>query len=99
MDQQQLIQMLDQIPLDFLVNYVNGRTQQEQDMASADAAAAQDAYAQEAAAQEAMAAQQGASQGMPMQAAYGGRIRNWNPYFDPYACGGRLRGSMGSTRR
>lgn len=98
MDEQQVIQFLNQIPLDVLQSYVAQRTQQEQ------AAAQQmpqmtpqqmphDAVPQEAIPQEAPSAMMG----------YGGRRAGWSPDIDLYAAGGRTRtvatrGRMGARR-
>lgn len=82
MDEQQIIQMLNQIPLDVLQNYVAQRTQQEQ-AAMQQAPQMQPSVPQEAAPEEAMYQQ------APMS--YGGRMSGWSPYIDMYACGGSTR--------
>jgi hypothetical protein len=84
MDEQQMIQLLNQIPLDVLQNYVAQRAQQEQQAAQG---ASEEAYSAEAMPAEAQ----------PMMSR-GGRLRTFNPYIDMYSCGGRLRGTLGATR-
>lgn len=88
MDQEQVLQFLNQIPLEFLAQYVQQRMQQEQNaqgMQAQEAAYNQGAMDQGVADQ--YAAEQGAmSQGneQPMMS-YGGRLRrSWLPYVDAY---------------
>lgn len=82
MDEQQIIQMLNQIPLDVLQNYVAQRTQQEQSMMQQTPQTVQQ-MPQEQIPEEAMYQQ------VPMS--YGGRLNGWSPYIDIYACGGSTR--------
>lgn len=96
MDEQQIIQILNQIPLETLMQYVQQRAQAEQQQAGMedyaqgyDQGAANQGYADQGygggVPQEAMAAQQGA----PMMAR-GGRLGYYTPYINPYNLGGCL---------
>lgn len=72
MDEQQIMQILDQIPLDVLQEYVMQRSQQEQAMQQQQMG--QEAYAQGAADEAAYA-----------QMAYGGNLPvGYSPYLDVY---------------
>ena len=82
MDEQQMIQILNQIPLDVLQNYVAQRTQQEQSVMQQAPQMAQQ-MPQEQVPEEAMYQQ------TPMS--YGGKLNGWSPYIDIYACGGSTR--------
>ena len=82
MDEQQMIQILNQIPLDVLQNYVAQRTQQEQSVMQQTPQMAQQ-VPQEQVPEEVMYQQ------TPMN--YGGRLNGWSPYIDIYACGGSTR--------
>lgn len=79
MDEQQMIQLLNQIPLDVLQNYVAQRTQQEQ--------AAMQQMPQTAPMQEQMPEETYA----PAPMSYGGKLNGWSPEIDMYACGGSTR--------
>lgn len=82
MDEQQMIQILNQIPLDVLQNYVAQRTQQEQN-AMQQAPQMVQQMPQEQVPEEVMYQQ------TPMS--YGGKLNGWSPYIDIYACGGSTR--------
>ena len=82
MDEQQIIQILNQIPLDVLQNYVAQRTQQEQSAMQQTPQIPQQ-MPQEQIPEEAMYQQ------TPMN--YGGKLNGWSPYVDMYACGGSTR--------
>lgn len=85
MDEQQIFQLLNQIPLDVLQNYLTQRMQQEQ-MAMQQDAAMQQQMPQEQMPAEAMTQQPSMNYG-----SYGGRMNGWSPYIDMYACGGSTR--------
>lgn len=98
MDEQQMIQLLNQIPLEVLQNYVAQRTQQEQ--AAAQTAVAESRVPQETIPQGAVPQEQ-----VPVMAR-GGRLGFWTPYVDPYfySCGGHTRttvarGRMGARKK
>jgi len=77
-----MIQILNQIPLDVLQNYVAQRTQQEQSAMQQTPQMIQQ-MPQEQIPEEAMYQQ------TPMS--YGGKLNGWSPDIDIYACGGSTR--------
>lgn len=97
MDEQQILQFLSQIPLEFLQNYIQQRMQQE------NAAVTQQDMVNQMPTGE-VPTQGAPAQEAPQMVAYGGRLGNWSPYIDIYACGGRMgstatKGRMGARRK
>lgn len=85
MDEQQIIQLLNQIPLDILQNYLAQRMQQEQMASQQNMNMGQDVPS-EPAPDATMVPPEPVNYG-----SYGGRFNGWSPDINLYSCGGSTR--------